>query len=123
MKEHYHGHRQRLKEKFAANPTAVFDYELMELILGYVIRRRDVKPQAKEIVGQAGGLSGLFGVDIKDIDGLGGEAELFMSLLKELCTRMELDSISREDVILDSPSEAVSFLRYLISTEKKEIFA
>src|SRR5262245_17945001 len=45
---HYHGHRQRLRQRFlAAGGDAVSDYEVLELILFRAIPQRDVKPLAK----------------------------------------------------------------------------
>jgi len=46
----YKGHRQRLKQRFLANPQAIHDYELLELILFSAIPRKDVKPLAKNLI-------------------------------------------------------------------------
>ena len=47
---HYLGHRQRLREKLVAEPKALADYELLELLLGQVLPRRDTKPLAKALM-------------------------------------------------------------------------
>ncbi len=45
---HYHGHRERLRERFReAGAEALSDYELLELLLFRALPRRDVKPLAK----------------------------------------------------------------------------
>lgn len=54
---HYHGHRQRLKERFLKNPSVLPDYELLELILYLVYPRQDVKPKAKTLLEEHGSLS------------------------------------------------------------------
>ncbi|MDX2027354.1 MAG: DNA repair protein RadC [Alphaproteobacteria bacterium] len=52
-KPHYHGHRERLRERlFAAGPDALQDYELLELLLFAAIPRRDVKPLAKQLLAE-----------------------------------------------------------------------
>src|SRR5262245_66544486 len=52
---HFHGHRERLRARLReAGPTALADYELLELILCQVILRRDVKPLAKELIARFG---------------------------------------------------------------------
>ena len=52
---HYHGHRERLRERFReAGAEAVSDYEMLELVLFRAIPRRDVKPLAKELIAQFG---------------------------------------------------------------------
>ena len=48
-KKHYTGHRARLRKRFLNDPHNVYAYEMMELLLGYVIRRGDTKPLAKEL--------------------------------------------------------------------------
>lgn len=56
-KPHYHGHRDRLRERFlSAGPDALPDYELLELLLFQAIPRRDVKPLAKELLTAFGSL-------------------------------------------------------------------
>lgn len=47
------GHRHRLKERFCnAGRKALADYELLELLLTYVIPRVDTKPTAKALLKQ-----------------------------------------------------------------------
>ena len=48
---HYHGHRERLRERFyAAGPEALSDYELLEMALFPALPRRDTKPLAKALL-------------------------------------------------------------------------
>ena len=55
---HYHGHRQRLRQRFlAAGSEAISDYEMLELILFRAIPQRDVKPLAKELLASFGSFS------------------------------------------------------------------
>lgn len=69
MKEHYHGHRDRLKKRFRKEPESLYDYEVVELLLGYVLRGRDVKPHAKELLEKAGGMSSILGFDPAKVKG------------------------------------------------------
>ena len=49
--KHYHGHRERLRARLReAGPTALADYELLELVLFRAIPQRDVKPLAKALL-------------------------------------------------------------------------
>ena len=41
---HYAGHRARLRERLLKDSTALADYEILELLLGYALLRRDTKP-------------------------------------------------------------------------------
>ena len=50
-------HRQRLRERFlAGDPEALPDYELLELLLFHTVERVDVKPLAKQMLGEFGDL-------------------------------------------------------------------
>ena len=50
---HYHGHRERLRQRFReAGTDALSDYELLELLLFRALPRRDVKPLAKIAAGE-----------------------------------------------------------------------
>ena len=52
---HFHGHRQRLRDRFMeAGDAALADYELLELLLFRAIARRDVKPLAKALIARFG---------------------------------------------------------------------
>lgn len=52
---HYHGHRDRLRQRFLhAGPDSLDDYELLELLLFSAIPRRDVKPLAKALLATFG---------------------------------------------------------------------
>ncbi|PLW78777.1 RadC family protein [Cohaesibacter celericrescens] len=52
---HFMGHRERLRQKFRdSGPTALHDYELLELILFRAIPRRDTKPLAKDLLKRFG---------------------------------------------------------------------
>jgi DNA repair protein RadC len=50
---HFHGHRQRLRERFlAGGRDALADYELIELLLFMAIPRVDIKPLAKQLLAE-----------------------------------------------------------------------
>ena len=53
---HYKGHRERLRDRFLAEPDALPDYELLELLLS-VIPQKDVKPLAKQLIEEFGGFA------------------------------------------------------------------
>jgi DNA repair protein RadC len=62
---HFHGHRQRLRERFLeAGPAALADYELLELLLFPALPRSDVKPLAKALIDRFGDFAGVINADI-----------------------------------------------------------
>ncbi len=89
---HYQGHRERLRDRFKASPTAMADYEVLELFLTFLLPRRDTKPIAKSMLHHLGGLQEVLRAqpeDLRRIDGLGKNAELFWKVLQELQARAE----------------------------------
>ncbi|CAM3622096.1 RadC family protein [Thalassospira profundimaris] len=74
-KPHYHGHRQRLRDRFIkGGATALADYELLELMLCMAMTRGDVKPLAKSLITQFGSFANVLAArpeDLKTAKGLG----------------------------------------------------
>lgn len=77
-KPHYHGHRQRLRERFLkGGPDSLPDYELLELILFGAIRQGDVKPLAKRLIDQFDGLAGVLTAEVEALQNAGlGESTI-----------------------------------------------
>ncbi|MFW5734868.1 MAG: RadC family protein [Oceanidesulfovibrio sp.] len=107
-KPHYHGHRQRLKERLCQDPTRLADYEILELLLAFTIPRRDTKPMAKELIDRCGSLRGVMLArpeELSEVKGLGPSAETFFTLFKEVRARVEEDT-ARSREILSHPANA-----------------
>ena len=51
-----HGHRARMRGRLLADPAALADYEIIEMLLFLGIARRDTKPQAKGLINTFGDL-------------------------------------------------------------------
>lgn len=112
--EHYHGHRQRQKEKFDENPTALADYEILELLLGYVIVRKDVKPIAKAILRKYGSISNIFGNKLTEIEGVGEQTELFLNIISEFFARIQTRKVKKLSSIA-GPKDIYNYMRYIIA--------
>lgn len=99
---HYHGHRQRLKDRLKDSPEKLNDYEILELLLGYAILRRDTKPIAKELLKRHGTLRGV--LDARptahlDVPGIGPGVCDFIHVLQEFTARYAESRIrSREEL-------------------------
>ncbi|MBI1362998.1 MAG: DNA repair protein RadC [Proteobacteria bacterium] len=88
---HYHGHRQRLKERFtAAQGQGMQDYELLELLLTYAIPRRDVKPIAKDLLATFKTLGNVLAASparLSEVDGVGDSVAVLLNLAHALGMR------------------------------------
>lgn len=56
---HYKGHRERLRHRFLAEPEAMPDYEILEMVLAAGIPQKDTKPLAKALMAEFGDLGGV----------------------------------------------------------------
>lgn len=71
---HYEGHRERLRERFRdAGAAALSDYELLELVLFAAIPRRDVKPLAKQLLGEFGSFADVLAASAEKLSEFLGE--------------------------------------------------
>ncbi|MFW5488442.1 MAG: RadC family protein [Desulfovibrio sp.] len=99
---HYHGHRQRLREKLQRDAKALEDYEILELLLGHVLRRADTKPLAKELLDRFGTLHGVFNAgkgELAQVKGFGPSLDLFWTLWRETWARLHEAPLRKREVI------------------------
>ena len=89
---HYHGHRDRLRQRFVqAGSDALHDYEMLELILFRAIPRRDVKPLAKELLETFGSFAEVIAAPIerlKEVEGLGEAAITDLKIVQAAANRL-----------------------------------
>jgi DNA repair protein RadC len=85
------GHRKRIRNKFVEHGLDVFqDYEVLELILDFVSRQKDMKPVAKELINCFGSFQAVIDADIDDllsINGIGENAVVLIKLVKDSAAR------------------------------------
>ncbi|WP_462324064.1 RadC family protein [Desulfoplanes sp.] len=100
-KPHYLEHRKRLKKRFADHGPNLDDYEILELLLGYAIPRKDTKPQAKVLLERFESLGGVFRAresEIRAIEGIGPSTELFFRVLEECRARISQTPLNQRTV-------------------------
>ncbi len=84
-KDHRHGHRARLRERFlASGAVGMLDYELLELILFLAIPRRDVKPLAKELISHFGSYAAVLSAEVEALRGFSGLGETAVAAIKSV---------------------------------------
>ncbi len=111
QRPHYHGHRERLRERLGKAPRSLADYEIIELALAHALPRRDTKPLAKELLARRGSLRAVFqatGAQLTEVPGLGPGVEAFWTLLTEIRARVSEAPVA-EKAVFSSP-EAVAEL-------------
>ena len=137
-KPHYHGHRQRLKDRFIKSGAgSLADYELLELILCLAIPRRDVKPLAKKLLDTFGSFAEVINADndrLKEVSGVGDNAIVALKLLRDGAIKLTQESIidrpllSSWDALLDYCRASMAYkkteqLRILFLDKKNVLIA
>ncbi|MGE3477667.1 MAG: UPF0758 domain-containing protein [Rhodospirillaceae bacterium] len=80
---HYHGHRDRLRERFlSAGAEKLPDYEVLELLLFGVIPRKDTKPIAKALLAKFGGFDEVLAANPEALMQVDGIKESAAAMLK-----------------------------------------
>ncbi|NQV98455.1 MAG: DNA repair protein RadC [Rhodospirillales bacterium] len=124
-KPHYHGHRQRLRQRFMeAGAPGLADYELLELILFQCIARIDVKPIAKELIATFGSLGGVIAADparLGENNKLNRATIVHLKSLYALSQRVAHEEIAQKPV-LGSWDKLISYLKTALAYEAREQF-
>ncbi len=111
----YHGHRQRLKDRFkTAGADAFPDYEFLELLLFSVIPRRDTKPLAKRLVAAFGGFDGVLSADAERLAAVPGVGPAIISHFKTIqmaAARLADTSTTRKRPLLNSWNALLDYCR------------
>lgn len=117
------GHRQRLKDRFAATHGAgVADYELLELALMFAIPRRDVKPLAKQLLAAFGTLNGVLTAPadaLAAVPGLGASSVVFLQVIQQLAVRVRREKVT-EAPLLASRMALLDYLYTLFAAKTRE---
>ena len=102
------GHRERVRKKFLENGfNGLEDYEILELLLFYVIPRKDTKAIAKELIKKFKNLANVLKADtleLKTIDGLGASSITFLKMMGALPEKIYKDELKNQN-LTDCESE------------------
>ncbi len=110
---HYIGHRKRLKQRIDNDPSQLHDYELLELVLGYALPRKDTKPLAKALLDRYKNFKEILAAkprDMESIEGVGPGIITFLKVWREFWARTEQADITPKSV-LGSPEKVVALAR------------
>src|SRR6188472_1243574 len=122
---HYHGHRERLRERFfTAGPDALTDYELLEMTLFAAIPRRNTKPLAKELLKKFGSFTEVIHAPVarlREVKGIKDASINQLKLLAAASGRAAKREIERK-VALSSWNEVIDYCRSGMAFADKEQF-
>jgi DNA repair protein RadC len=122
---HYHGHRERLRERLLrAGDDALADYELLELVLFRALPRIDVKPLAKALLARFGSFAEVISAPperLAEIKGLGSAAIAELKIVQAAATRLARGQVKGRPV-LSSWANVLDYCRSAMAFADKEQF-
>jgi len=123
---HYHGHRQRLRDRFLKSGLDGFaDYEVIELLLTLAIPRSDVKRPAKALIARFGNLRGILDAPIEDlraVPGIGSVTPVALQIIRAAATLYLQQGGEGRDVLAE-PDRLASLWRMRIGALPHEVEA
>lgn len=122
---HYHGHRQRLRERFIRSGLEGFnDYEVVELLLTLAIPRSDVKQPAKALIERFGTLRGILDAPVEELQkvkGIGSVAPVALRIIRAAAALYLQQSAEGAESLAD-PDRLSAFWRLRIGALRDEVF-
>ena len=124
-KPHYHGHRDRLRDRFLENgDAALADYELLEALLFRSIPRADTKDLAKTLIQRFGSFAEVLGAPhhlLVEVKGVGASVATDLKLVAAAGARLVRSSVSAREV-LSSWTQVIDYCRAAMAFEPREQF-
>jgi DNA repair protein RadC len=118
-------HRERLRTKYLLSGiSALHDYEILELLLTFVIPRRDVKPLAKKLINKFSSIAGVIDApesDLLKVSGIGKNSVVMLHFLKDLCAKYLEDKSIGEDVV-SNPESVIKYAQVKLGGLRYEAF-
>lgn len=102
------GHRDRLRQRFREHGLDNFnDHNVLELLLCYVIPRKDVNPIAHALLDAFGSLHGVFEAPVEalmQVEGIGEKSAMLIRLIPQISRRYMISRQADQIVLKDSKS-------------------
>ncbi|GAB4362173.1 MAG: DNA repair protein RadC [Oricola sp.] len=119
------GHRDRLRTRFVeAGPSALADYELLELLLFRSLPRRDTKPLAKALIARFGSFGGVLGAEqarLMEVPGVQDAVAADIKIVAAAAQRMLKGEIAGREV-LSSWDAVIAYCNAAMAHESREQF-
>ena len=118
------GHRSRLRnrvKKYGLN--SLNEHEVLELLLGYVIPRKDTNPLAHNLVNYFGSFAKVIDADFYDllkVKGVGEETALFVKVLSSFMPIYKESKAKEDDLTIKNTLQAINYFRKRFDVKDKE---
>lgn len=119
-------HRSRLKERFEKTGIeSLHSHEILEMLLFYVIKRKDTKPVARRLLKEFGSLSRVFDAPLEDlmkVDGVGKETALLINFCAKSFVAYRKDLAEKNNISAADADESMEFAKSLFYGKSHEEF-
>lgn len=120
---HYHGHRERLRQRILqGDGSRLADYELLETLLCAFIPRVEVKPIAKELIAKFGSVSGALAAAperLMEVKGVGETAAAYIRAANLLMQKAAGEAVHDRPVI-SNWAALLNYVKLKLRHEKSE---
>ena len=120
----HEGHRKRLKERFLKEGLDNFtDVQMLELLLFYVIPRRDTNPIAHALIDRFGSFAKVLDAPmdkLAEVEGISAGAAAFLKLIKDTGRCYQADK-SKKTARLESIDDCGAYLKPFFVNRKNEM--
>ena len=116
------GHRQRLKDRFLREGLDGFtDIQVLELLLFYVVPRKDTNPIAHDLLDRFGSLARVLDapvIRLTEVNGISENGATFLKLVREIERRYALSQ--GEEIILNTIEDCCEYLTRFFKSKRNE---
>jgi DNA repair protein RadC len=123
--EHYHGHRQRLRDRFLQpSGDSIADYELLELILFAARPRGDVKPLAKRLLKAFGSFDAVIHAETSEllrVEDVGDAVIASLKMVRVAAERL-VQAPAKERPVIQSWTALLDYCRLAMGKKRIEEF-
>ena len=124
-KPHYHGHRERLRQRLLERGgESLSDYELLEFLLFGAKPRGDTKPLAKDLIGRFGSLARVLSAApeaLAEVPGMGPASIAVLKVVPQAAERLARTEAMHGDVI-SSWDKLLAYCRLTMAHQPVEQF-
>jgi DNA repair protein RadC len=122
----YSGHRQRLLDRFRKNSLDGFhDYEVLELLLAFIIPRKDTKPVARQLLSRFNSISGVLNApaaEIVKVPGMGVRTAELLFAFRDISSYCLKEKLGRQSII-EKRSDVEEYLKFNFGMKREEFVA
>ena len=118
------GHRTRLRNRVKNHGlNSLSEHEVLELLLGYAIPRKDTNALAHKLINNFGSISKVIDADyneLRKIEGIGENAAFLINVISSFMPIYKESKAKEDDIIIKNTFDAINYFRRRFDVGAKE---